>query len=445
MGGLRDYFEEIKEIKLSEEKKMKIYENILGKQYRHNFLYKAKFYLKVFGYTFVILLLLLSFYPVINFDKRSNYIVKKITFITGWIYTEKSEKINNTNLLSYNKVFADWIGKIINVKGDFSIIRNNNVIKTDKILDGDFLIIDRNTYLEFGIGSWYVWRILWPAKIKIVKSKDGYTLNLIYGQYLELEKTAHTDDKIKVVTDNFELIPKDEDKVSFKIVENWKNKIVENRGKTPLIIKKIKTKKQVVLSKDQVAQVDGDIKILVKMIKSWKIEEKYSIKDNKSFTELGNIDLNKEFSKEYKIVPTQNQIIELRQLLYPSFLKKDILNLINSQNDKAKQEIAINNLMYRVLKIYKLFDLKVNSEILKAKIKFKTFNIDDLFLLIDQLISKLKQKYYIEPKYTYRLKQIEAWILLLKSWKLKAINYNSFDEIFEKNKNLKKYKNKLDF
>jgi hypothetical protein len=148
---------------------------------------------------------------------------------------------------------------------------------------------------------------------------------------------------------------------------------------------------------------------------------------------------------EYKIVPSYEQYSVLKEKLYSSFLEKDILNLINSYLNNLNTDIALNNLLYRVLAIYKAFDLQIDSEVLKAKIKTKSFDIDDLFLLIDQLIAKLTKKYYIEPVYINRLKKIEAWILLLKKNKINPDKYNSFEEVFEKNPALKKFRIQLEF
>jgi hypothetical protein len=83
MGGLKDYFEELKKQQLDEEKKIEIYEKVLARQYSQNFLYKAKFYIKVAAYTFIILVVILSFFPFLFYKAEPTLQIKTISYITG--------------------------------------------------------------------------------------------------------------------------------------------------------------------------------------------------------------------------------------------------------------------------------------------------------------------------------------------------------------------------
>jgi hypothetical protein len=111
-------------------------------------------------------------------------------------------------------------------------------------------------------------------------------LNLIYGKYLEVKKEQQIDQPLKVITDDLEIQPSQvSKKVSFKVIEKGNKKVVENVGDSKIIVKKTdsenKVEKEVILKKDQAAQVDGDIKLLITQIKKGQITKTYSLKEDK--------------------------------------------------------------------------------------------------------------------------------------------------------------------
>jgi len=438
---LKEYFDEVKKMKLDESQKMAIFEEFIEKSYRQSFLKRWSFYVKVWVYTVLIVFFIYSFFPIIFYQSwKPNVVVTKIESITWGVYLETkfSDAENKTTITNVNKVFAKDVGKIVYAKWDFVILRKWKSIKTDKLLNWDYVVLSVWTDLKFKLNNWLYWKISWPAKLQIqyISWQGVYIINLLKWKYSQFSAQIFSW-AIKLKSDDIVISPITNKNFNIKIVQQKKKKIIENVWKAPIVLEKVDKKVKKTLKAKEVAKVNGDIKIykLIQDIKKGNI---------KTETKLSTwVDVNI-LDETMKLVPSVEQIKSLTQILYSKFISKDILNLINYYG-KNWEDIAIKNLMYRILRIYKIFDLKIDSEILKAKIKSWKYDIDDLFLVLDQLISKLQESYYLEPSFVVKLKKLEAWILLLKKGFINTdLKYKSLQEVLEKN-NLKNFKGKLLF
>jgi len=111
---LKQYFEDISKQKLSEEEKMKIYENFLHKIEAKSNLARFSFYLKVWVFTLFFVIILYILIPFVFVDKNNKQISINKSVYTGLYIKEKENKSNK----SFNKVYANVIWKILDLKGD---------------------------------------------------------------------------------------------------------------------------------------------------------------------------------------------------------------------------------------------------------------------------------------------------------------------------------------
>jgi hypothetical protein len=449
---LKDYFNQVSKEKLSDSQKMAIFEKFVEKTYKKSLLRSVSFYFKIWVYTVLIVFFLFSFFPFIFYKTSSNFSAKttKITSIksvTTWVYIENvGKKVNKKSL---NTAFANYIWKIIYAKWNFSIIRSWSVIKTDKIFQWDYLLLDKYSYLKFSINSGVIAVIKWPAKLNIFYDKFSrkYIINLIDWKFFNLSGSLNSWGSVEVKSQDLIVEPKDKKDINFKIVENNKKvKFVENEWKAPILVKKISKKKAIkkVVLPNQKVEVNDEIKLiknLKKQIESWKLSKTVNISWDNTYNVL--------VMSSTKVVPTEDQMSSFKILIYPSFVRKDIYNLVYYylKGNKSAYNIALKNIFVRILKIYKTFGLKIDSEILRAKIKWWNYNLDDLFLIVDQLISKLNNRFYILPEDIFVLKKIEGWIIILKNQKFGSFSDEKISSLEQILKVLKlgKFKSKLLF
>lgn len=455
---IKEYFERKRETQLNDVRKNKINQDIWLKiennTFWKNFYKRFSFYWKVTAYTFFIFVLFFSFYTsFVDYNKNENF--KKIIDAWTWYLLQK-DKQQPKSLAK-----AENIWDIIEAHGDFTIMQDWKKYKTNKLYDWNTMILTNNAKLRFQVNSWVEAYIKGPAKLNIkylgeINWNKNFVLNMIEWEYIEVKSENREDQNVIIKTNKFEVESKDISQkmdISIRSENDWK--ILENKWWELVIKKTIKNKKiysniwknEKVKINDEIRHY-REVKEISKKVQNKNMEINYHITgDNKKDAET----ISKEQKNDKELLDTkkiikQKKIDKLKKLLYTWFLKNDVKRIVENYLNWNKRwlEISYENFLSRILKIYQLFDIRLESEIIKSKTKNWNISIDDVFVILDQLIAKIQNQYYVPEKYTEKLKKTLWWIVILQKnefWKFKWKNLE-ISEIISK-LNLEKYEKTL--
>lgn len=263
---LQEFFDTQKHIHMTDIDKLDLYQNFLYKKTKKRLFKRTSFiHAKYFVYTMVFVVLMMGTYGIyfINNDNLQDY---------NW-FSIKSNKNNNNN----NIVEAGYIAQVIDVKGSFSIEHNGVLATTNNIGNGDTILLKEDAQLVFEINSGTQSKIIGPAKLIIQQTNtDNYKLNLIYGDFIQVEGNKEKAETIELAINDITI--KQEDKsqpLNFKFIKNGKNQIFQNNGAN-IIVSKNNDKDKTTISKSQVVAIqNNDIKIFANIDKFTKaVQEK---------------------------------------------------------------------------------------------------------------------------------------------------------------------------
>ncbi len=134
-----------------------------------------------------------------------------------------------------------------------------------------------------------------------------------------------------------------------------------------------------------------------------------------------------ELSESDKNDIPSDKLSELRKITHSSFLRRDISNLVTNYlnwNDSA-YNISYDNINNRINNVYKILDIEKYSYSLNLPSRDKDRSIYNLFMSMEQLVSRVNEKYNLPEEYSSRLNVILAWTIILKDsdfWKYKWEN-----------------------
>ena len=122
-----------------------------------------------------------SFAAILVFIVFGWLLIDKSKIIDFWIFSVKQ---NNTP----NGVFADYVAEIVEFNGDYSLVRNKQVVVNSKdlktIQNWDTISLPNGTDLIFNLQDWTQAKIVWPAEFSIIKSDKWYQIFLFDGKFL---------------------------------------------------------------------------------------------------------------------------------------------------------------------------------------------------------------------------------------------------------------------
>ena len=135
---LQEFFDTQKNIHLTDIDKLDLYQSILYKKTKQRSIKRLSFvHAKYFIYTMVFAVLILGTYGV--------YFINNSTIEDNNRFAIKT---NGTNTVQ-----ADYIAQVIEVKGDFFIEHNGNLVTTNNIGNGDTILLKKDAQLVFEINS----------------------------------------------------------------------------------------------------------------------------------------------------------------------------------------------------------------------------------------------------------------------------------------------------
>ncbi len=275
---LQEFFNTQKNTSFTDIEKLDLYQNILYKKTKKTSLKRYSFvHAKYAVYTMVFAILIFGLYGVY---------------------------FNNGNLRDYNRFTiqspntntaqADYIAQVIDVKGNFFIEHNGVLATTNNIGNGDTILLKEDTQLVFEINSGAQSKIIGPAKLIIQKTTaENYKLNLIYGNFIQMEGNNKTPQTIELAINDITVKQQDKTQpLNFKFVKNGKNQIFQNNGANIIVTKTNGTSKTTTISNNQVVAIqNNDIKIFAnissftKAIQQKDISQTFSLNNIQGETE----------------------------------------------------------------------------------------------------------------------------------------------------------------
>ena len=420
---LQEFFDTQKHISFTDVDKLDLYQNILYKKTKRPSLKRSIFvHAKNMVYTMVLAVLILGVYGVyfINNNNLQDY---------NWF----AIKSNTTNTAQ-----ADYIAQVINTKGNFFIEHDGVLTQTNNIGNGDTILLKQWAELVFEINSGTQSKIIGPAKLIIQKTNtDDYKLNLIYGDFMQMEGNAQKTQSIELAINDITIKQQDRSKpLNFKFIKNGNNKIVQNNGANIIITKSNGTDQTTTISKQQVMTIqNNDIKVFAnistftKAIQEKNISQTFTLADQtitsswevsgKDETSLVLTLLNTQQITENKdeitknissVLSDQKEILDPSQdekissSLYSEFYTselKDIEAAFIAGNEQVFTT-AYNKIEKRIQTVYQGFGIEYTRQSGDPKQK-----LEGLQSAITNLQNKITIQYNVPPKYSDSLQSIQ--------------------------------------
>lgn len=308
---LQEFFNTQKDINITDIDKLDLYQRFLHKKAKKSSLKRMSFIpAKYAVYSMIFVLMLFGVYGIYfvntNFQDYNRFAIKSNTM---------------------NTAQADYIAQVIDVKGNFSIEHDGIIAKTNNIRNGDTVLLKEWAQLVFEIASGGTQsKIIGPAKLIIQQThNENYKLNLVYGNYIQMEGNEWKKQTIEVAIND--IIVKQQDKsqpLNFKFVKNGEDKIFQNNGANIIVTKSNGEDKTRTISKQQVITIqENDIKIFAnidsftKAIKEKNISQTFALTGE---TPTASWEENKE----------EVMLLSLLSIAQPTEIKEEITENISS-------------------------------------------------------------------------------------------------------------------
>ncbi len=412
---LKQHFEWVKSNDLSDEEKQRLFLTISQKIESGNvsIWQKWSFYAKVVVYTIFFVFIFYSFYGVYTpvFDQNP-YVAK------AWD-----------------------LGKIVELKGDFKIIREWEQVESLHLKNNDLLVLGEDSKIAFEIGSGVEGQIWWPARIKVLKvANDWYYVKIEQGKYVRLQTSMLSGSKLSIETPTSTIVPLEwEVDVAVSTSEkSWE--VIHNtgKGKVKIVSKQWDVRKPIVISSQQAVKIKKTDQTQIE-ISSWAViqDPKSEVAKIWSGYEINTFDPGV-VSGEVRYLALDEETIEnVKNILYPKFLSKDVKNLIvyYLQDSPYFQKVE-RKLVKKSLRVAKALNIEIDSKVILTRLeKWYTIELSEVVALLDQLVTKIEKYYPDFPKRELNnLKKTLMWVYILKNrgerGSLDADKDIDFDEIF---------------
>lgn len=349
--------------------------------------------------------------------------------------------ISNTSQFATNLVQADYIAKVVSFNGDFSIEHGGQLSQTKDISNGDTIILDKSAEIVFEISSGTKSKIIWPAKLTIQKVSEDttkYKLNLIYGDYIQMEGTR-VPQNVELAIDD--ILIKQSDKtqpMNFQFVNEGKGHIIKNNWASLVITKNGNTTKTQIKNNQVLAIQKSDITLFQNWWEFSKAMQKGEV--SQTFAVNTTSTIKTSVSDEQTGEKTTDTALSFMALLAPEaektiteenteVISQDIAAVIKDQKQILSEDQ--NTLLRSILGAYFLNNemaeaynarlagtdatSKLRSKIKQVATAFGlTFTDGSLSSSISTLSQSLQSKFSIPPTYITNLNTINSWLVALE-------------------------------
>ncbi len=394
---LKEHFEWVRSSNLSDEEREKLFLVISQKIDSGNvsIWQKWSFYAKVVVYTIFFVFIFYSFYGVYTpvFDQNP-YVAK------AWD-----------------------LGKIVELKGDFKIIREGEQIESLHLKNNDLLVLGEDSKIAFEIGSWVEGQIWWPARIRVLKAaNDGYYVKIEQGKYVRLQTSMLSGAKLSIETPTSTILPL-EGEVDVAVSTSEKaGEVIHNtgKGKVKIVSKQGVVHKPIVIASQEAVKIkrtnETKVEISSGSVVSTPEPEVAKIGSGYEMTPFNATRVGTGNSS----TPTLDEetIENVKNILYPKFLSKDVKNLIvyYLQDSPYFQKVE-RKLVRKSLRVAKALNIEIDSKVILTRLeKWYTIELSEVVALLDQLVTKIEKYYPDFPKRELNnLKKTLMWVYILKN------------------------------
>ena len=398
---LKEYFQDKKNLTISQQDKFFLYEKIISQKTKRKFLNINSFInIKSFAYWFVMIILLVWIYGVYFFNWDFSY---------EWFMVQ-----NNTNQVS-----ADYIANIVQFNWTFYIKHEWRYYKTNKISNWDNVILKKWSEIVFDMNSGTKAKITGPARFVLHQNENNYQLLISEWDFIKMESTEQNTNSMEIILDDITissqkninlLITKQNNK--YTINNQWWNIVVTKDND----IREVK-KQQLLAIKDNDITLIENIEDFWEAIARQNVSQTFAIQteqtsqQNENITalllkeidtnNLDNTQSNDNISMwlaqdlgflDQKQIPSKEQSKEIYSILNKESILYNLEWLFKNQLlwDQKEQNHYRWTLESKIQKIYKIFNINYN-------------NRNTMIENIKNIQEEFTNNYHIPEKYTNNL------------------------------------------
>ncbi len=393
---LKEFFKQQREHKPTQMQKISIHNKISSKQEKASLIKKFSFVAKVSIYTVFIVFITLSFY--ITFFQEQQ---------TQNLHYSTSETTESTNILTYsgNK-------------------KSKNIETEEKTK------LTENEFLKLELTSWLISEITGPAEFKVNQENNQNFIEVISWNNFKFYEEKIVGENLMVKTPEYEIFTTEE-RVDFEITKEDNQKVINNK------------KEDIFISKDRIEGKDVLKISQEKIVLDEKLQQKSDNSDEEKLEE--EYELSKQ--EKEKTLPEED-FKKVTSLINSRLFERNVKSLVTSylNGNESVYQISYENMITRIDRIYEAFGFEKYSKISQIKGEAKQRTMDDLFVSLDQLVSRIEADYYIPESQKEKLKSFLAWSMILRekdfgTYKGKEVD---FDSVFDK-LNIASYRKTLSF
>lgn len=435
--NLKTYFNQLSEEKLSDERKIALYQRICEE--RANIpqsLARTKILRKRVIYSLLSFILISSFFWVFywNFPKLIEYRA---------FWAEKNPSWANV-------VSADYIAEVLEINGEYIIEKEGKTFQNSVLFDWDLITLKDNAKIIFNINDHIKAEIQWPAKFSISKVNEWkYHLFLMEGDFLKID-SEESDDVLQVETEEITIETTKDEKVALTLTKKDTKTELENKGASLLVKDKSTQDESITLEPEKLLTMDAndithitDIEeFATALTRRWNLtyttgfpeeineiesSDESRLEDNAtidietimssdddfltakqviSWDIEKNVSSDLAYSADEKIVPTENQLSQITAALNSSFLLWDVKELYLAKQSWSADKVAAayRNILWRIKAVGDVCDVKVALEATP----------DSIITQIDSVIHGM-EKYHFPPAKEAQLTTLKSWISYIES------------------------------
>ena len=408
---LKDYFKEQHNYQIDTNTKFLMYEKIISRQNQKYSPAKRFFNIKSFAYWFMSMFILVWIYGLFFIQDNISY--------EDFIIQDSTKAVN-----------AWYIANVVEFNGTFYVSHEDKIYRTNKIANGDSVVLKKWSEIVFNINSGSQTKLVWPARFTLSQDEEGtYQLVIAEWDYIQIESTAWDPMEITLWDDitisnsqNIDLLITKSDN-EYKINNQWDQVKITTNNKT----KQLESKQLLAIKDNDIRLIENaeDFKVA---FTQQSISQTFEIKNEQKNTpenvekttnsliqEITTSDKNTTLSnnqvqvaEELGIsdthkIPTQDQTKQLYSTLDKSSLLWTLESIYKAQLlwDTKDYNFYTNNIYSKIQNLYKTFDIKLS----------KTSIVSD----INTLKTSLAEVYHIPTSQLNNLSTLANWITYIQS------------------------------
>lgn len=432
--NLHSYFTQQHDQKLSDEKKLFLYQRICDQRaWVPHSLKRSAILTKKRVYAFLAFALFFAFFG--TFFRENTEVSEYRAFFA------------QRNFLGFGSVSAAQVGEVLEINGEYLIEKEGKQFKNSVLFDGDLIILKDNAKIIFNINEHIKAEVQGPARFIISKIADGnYCLSLIEGNYLKLDWEKDTD-ALQVETEEMSIAMSKNEEIDFEMKRANKRTQLSNAG-APLLVrnKKLKTEKATTLETAKFLTVQdndiAEIKDIDHFEKVLVTKKNFTHTTKLSQTSTGEPSSLALLEKEFQHLSKEVNFVDDKQDVASSWIQKAINTELSYQSDQRQvpTEKQLSQITAALNKRFLLSDIEAfytaklekNEEALQGvytSIAWRIKSIWDSYDIAIKIVTTPKElireleslqkgldAYHLPPQKLHQLEVIHNWLLHMQDF-----------------------------